>query len=252
MNHQGQIPRSRGGICGVLLILLGLWGGLGPLVGPYFHFGFTPDATWHYDSGRLDYSIIPGAAALLGGLLVATTRNRAIGVAGGLLAALGGAWFVVGGGVVTYVLKKVITAGSPIVTATSGAQPLALRSYLETISLFSGLGVLIIIIGGIAMGRLSMLAASDLAAAADASTYYGDFPSEPGVQAVQSYPASYPAAREASQPDLSQYPTSVGQFGSGTDPAATTTSPGAPGDLFPPAQYPDTTTAHFPPSEPPS
>ena len=39
--------------CGVLLILLGLWGGLAPFVGPYVHFGFTPDATWHYDSGRL-------------------------------------------------------------------------------------------------------------------------------------------------------------------------------------------------------
>jgi hypothetical protein len=235
MNRQGRIPRSRGGICGVLLILLGLWGGLGPLVGPYFHFGFTPDATWHYDSGRLDYSIIPGAAALLGGLLVATTRNRALGIAGGLLATLGGAWFVAGGGIVTYVLKKAISAGSPIVTATSGAQPLALRPYLETISLFSGLGVLIIIVGAIAMGRFSMVAASDVAGTSDADGYYGDFPSAQG----------------ASQPDLSQYPTSVG-FGSGADPATITGSPGAPGELFPPAPYPDTTTGQFPPPEPPS
>jgi hypothetical protein len=247
MNRQGQIPRRRGGICGAVLILLGLWGGLGPLVGPYFHFGFMPDAAWHYNSGRLDYSIIPGAAALLGGLLVAATRNRALGVAGGLLAALGGVWFVAGGGVVTYVLKKAISAGGPIVTATSGAQPLALRPYLEMISLFIGVGVLIIIVGGIAMGRFSMVAASDLAAAGEADSYYGDFPSEAGVQAVQ----SYPAARVASQPDLSQYPTSAGQFGSGADPAATTTSPGAPGDLFPPARYPDTTTGQFPPPEPP-
>jgi hypothetical protein len=250
MNRQGQIPRSRGGICGVLLILLGLWGGLGPLVGPYFHFGFTPDATWHYNSGRLDYSIIPGAAALLGGLLVATTRNRALGTSGGLLAALGGAWFVVGGGVVTDLLKKTISAGSPIVTAASGAQPLALRPYLETISLFSGLGVLIIIVGGIAMGRFSMVAASDVAAS-DADGYYGDVPSEAGVQPAQSYSVSYPGARGADQPDLSQYPTSVG-FGSGADPATTTGGPSAPGDLFPPAPYPDTTTAQFPPSEPPS
>ena len=234
MNLQGQIPRSRGGICGVLLILLGLWGGLGPLVGPYFHFGFTPDATWHYNSGRLDYSIIPGAAALLGGLLVATTRNRALGIAGGLLATLGGAWFVAGGGIVTYVLKKAISAGSPIVTATSGAQPLALRPYLETISLFSGLGVLIIIVGAIAMGRFSMVAATDLAGTSD-DGYYGDVPS----------------ARGASQADLSQYPTSVG-FGSEADPATITGSLGAPGDLFPPAPYPDTTTGQFPPPEPQS
>jgi hypothetical protein len=250
MNRQGQIPRSRGGICGVLLILLGLWGGLGPMIGPYFHFGFTPDATWHYNSGRLDYSIIPGAAALLGGLLVATTRNRAVGTAGGILAALGGAWFVAGGGVVTYLLKKTISAGSPIVTTGSGAGPLALRPYLETISLFIGLGVLIIIVGGIAMGRFSLVAASDVAAS-DADSYYGDFPSEPGVQPAQTYSVSYPTGRAAGQADLSQYPTSVG-FGSGADPATMTGGPGAPDDLFPPAPYPDTTTGQFPPSEPTS
>jgi hypothetical protein len=243
MNGRGQIPRSRGGICGVLLILLGLWGGLGPLVGPYFHFGFTPDATWHYDSGRLYYSIVPGAAALLGGLLVATTRNRAAGITGGLLAVLGGAWFVTGAGFVADVLKKAISAGVPIQTATSGAQSLALRSYLETLSLYSGLGILILIAGAIAMGRFSMVAASDLSAAAGAAdSYYPDFPSAPAVQAVQT----------ASQPDLSQYPTTFGQFGSAAaDPAATTTRSVTGNDPFPPAPFPDTTTAQFPPTESP-
>ena len=32
-----QVPRSRGAICGLLLVLLGVWGALIPLVGPYFH-----------------------------------------------------------------------------------------------------------------------------------------------------------------------------------------------------------------------
>ncbi len=110
-----------------------------------------------------------------------------------------------------------------------------MRPYLETISLFIGLGVLIIIVGAIAMGRFSMVAATDLAETSDADGYYGD----------------YPSARGASQPDPSQYPTSVG-FGSGADPATIAGSPGAPGDLFPPAPYPDTTTGQFPPPEPPS
>ena len=162
MNRQGQIPRSRGGICGVILILLGLWGGLAPFVGPYFHFGFTPDATWHYDSGRLYYSIIPGGAALVGGVLVILTRNRGVGIAGGLLGTLGGAWFVAGSGFVTYVLKKSISPGITIVPA--GAQPL--RSYLETISLFSGLGILLLVAGAIAIGRFSMVGAKDVAMAA--------------------------------------------------------------------------------------
>src|SRR5271166_749960 len=168
MNAQGRIPRTRGAVCGVLLILLGLWGGLAPFVGPYFHFGFTPDTTWPYDSGRLYYSIIPGAAALIGGILVTITRNRAVGVAGGVLAVLGGAWFVAGFGFVTYVLKKSIAAGGPILTATSGTQPIGLRPYLESISLFSGLGILILVLGAIAMGRFSMVAAKDVAAGAGA------------------------------------------------------------------------------------
>jgi|HubBroStandDraft_2_1064218.scaffolds.fasta_scaffold78049_3 hypothetical protein len=220
MNRQGQIPRSRGGICGVILILLGLWGGLAPFVGPYFHFGFTPDATWHYDSGRLYYSIIPGGAALVGGVLVILTRNRGVGIAGGLLGTLGGAWFVAGSGFVTYVLKKSISPGITIVPA--GAQPL--RSYLETISLFSGLGILLLVAGAIAIGRFSMVGAKDVAMAAGTDAYYTDFPSSPAYQ-----------ASTASQPDLSQYPT--------------TTSQGA-AEPFAPSQYPDTTTGHFPPPDP--
>jgi hypothetical protein len=229
MNTQSRIPRSRGGICGALLILLGLWGGLAPFVGPYFHFGFTPDTTWHYDSGRLYYSIIPGGAALLGGLLVVATRNRAVGIVGGLLAALGGAWFVVGNGVVIIVLNKKIDPGGPIVTALSG--PYALRPYFEMISLFAGLGVLILFVGAIAVGRFSMLAASDLAAA-------------------DSYAADFPAAPAASQPDLSAYSTSFGDYG-------TAPQRPFPGDAdqvivtnqYAPPPLPDTTTAQYPPPE---
>jgi hypothetical protein len=36
MNDQVTIRRSRGAVSGVALILLGLWGGLAPFVGPYF------------------------------------------------------------------------------------------------------------------------------------------------------------------------------------------------------------------------
>jgi hypothetical protein len=229
MNRQSRIPRSRGGICGVLLILLGLWGGLAPFVGPYFHFGFMPDTTWHYDSGRLYFAVVPGAAALLGGLLIVATRNRGVGAFGGLLAALGGAWFIAGGGVVTHVLKKTISPGSPILTA-SGAQDL--RAYLETVALLTGVGILILFAGALAIGRFSMVAAQD-ATAADADTYY-----------------------PASQPDLSQYstvagrfPATTGQFPVTTGQFPTPASPFPTTDDFAPAQFPDTTTATFQPPE---
>jgi hypothetical protein len=87
-----RVPRSRGGVSGVLLILLGAWGGLAPFVGPYFRFAYTPDKAWAYTSGRLWLSIVPGAAALLGGLLVVSASHRGVGGTGAFLAALGGAW----------------------------------------------------------------------------------------------------------------------------------------------------------------
>src|SRR5580704_15568522 len=225
MNGQGQIPRTRGGICGIVLILLGLWVGLAPFIGPYFHFGYTPDKAWAYDSGRLYYSIIPGAAALVGGVLVVITRNRGVGIGGGLIAALGGVWFLAGPGFDVNVLNRFVSFGSPIGTATSGP----LRSYLETVSLFTGLGILILVVGGIAMGRFSLVAAKDVASADD---YYGGY-----------------SASTASRPDLSQYPTAVGQFpststGSLPAPSATSAPTGPP---FEPAPFPDTTTAQFPP-----
>jgi hypothetical protein len=172
MNPQGRIPLSRGATCGLLLILLGLWGGLAPFVGPYFHFGYTPDKAWAYNSGRLYYSIIPGAAVLVGGLLALVTRNRGVGVSGGVLAVLGGVWFGLGATFTAVVLKKSIQAGGPIVPARGASN---VYRYLEGLTLFSGLALLVAVIAAIAIGRFSMLAAADLEA--DADGYYPEFPS---------------------------------------------------------------------------
>ena len=171
MNPQGRIPRRRGIVCGLLLILLGLWGGLAPFVGPYLHFGYTPDKVWTYNSGRLYYAIIPGAAVLVGGLLATATRNRGVGVFGGILAALGGAWFGIGQTFTTIVLKRSISAGSPILW--SGAGPDSVRTYVETLSMVAGLALVVVFLAALVIGRFSMLAAADFAADAD---YYGDFP----------------------------------------------------------------------------
>jgi len=213
MNDDEQIPRSRGAVCGVLLILLGLWGGLAPFAGPYVHFGYTPDTAWHYDSGRLYYSAIPGAVALLGGVLIILTRNRVVGTIGGVLGVLGGAWFAVGVGFVNDLLNRAISAGGPIVRAGGSLR----YQYLETISLFAGLGILIVLAGAIAIGRFSMVAAKDLAAADDG------------------YQAPFPTVPSATRPDLNQYSTSTSASPASSPP-------------FAPAPFPD--TAQIPQSEP--
>ena len=121
---------------GVLLILLGAWGGLAPFVGPYFHFAYSPDKAWAYTSGRLYLSIVPGAAALLGGLMVVSTGHRAVGVLGSLLAALGGVWFIVGSSVTVLVVKNgSIRPGFPV-AGPLGPLSSATRQFLEGLGLF--------------------------------------------------------------------------------------------------------------------
>ena len=85
-----RMPRSRGELSGLLLVLLGAWGALIPFVGPYFHYAYSPDHAWTYSTGRLWLEILPGAAALLGGLIVLVAATRPTAVFGAWLAALGG------------------------------------------------------------------------------------------------------------------------------------------------------------------
>jgi hypothetical protein len=174
MDPQGRIPLRRGSVCGLLLIVLGLWGGLAPLVGPYLHFGYTPDKTWNLSSGRLYYSVIPAAAVLLGGLLAVISRNRGVGIIAGIVATLGGIWFSLGQTFMHVVLKKSVSAGGPILHA--GATATGLRATLETLTLFGGLGLVVVLVAAVAMGRFSLIAATDI----DTDTVYSDFPSATG------------------------------------------------------------------------
>ena len=91
-----QMRRSRGAFSGFLLVLLGLWGALIPFVGPYFHFAYTPDKAWTYNTARLWLEILPGAAVFLGGFLLMIATGRHVALFGALLAAVAGAWFALG------------------------------------------------------------------------------------------------------------------------------------------------------------
>src|SRR5918999_2728287 len=91
-----RVPRSRGALSGVLLVLLGLWGGLIPFVGPYVDFAYTPNETWFFNGDRFWLNVAPAIATGLGGLIVLFSANRAVAMFGGWLATLGGAWFIVG------------------------------------------------------------------------------------------------------------------------------------------------------------
>src|SRR4051794_37326617 len=91
-----RIPRTRGAVSGFMLVILGLWGGLVPLVGPSLNFTIGPDNAWDFTAGRFWLSFLPAAVVIAGGLLLMLSRNRVSALLGAWLAMAGGAWFIVG------------------------------------------------------------------------------------------------------------------------------------------------------------
>ncbi|MGH3471840.1 MAG: hypothetical protein ACRDPG_07320 [Nocardioidaceae bacterium] len=156
-----HVRRSRGAVSGVLLILLGAWGGLIPFIGPTFSYAYTPDDSWHFTMGRLWLEILPGAAAVLGGLILLIGAHRAITIFGCWLAAVAGAWFVVGPVLSTLWNGGVPAAGVPASADTTQAA-------MEQIGFFSGLGVVILFLASVSLGRMSIVGVSDLARTAPA------------------------------------------------------------------------------------
>ncbi|WP_166904434.1 hypothetical protein [Mycobacterium sp. DL440] len=148
-----RMPRSRGAASGFLLVLLGIWGALIPFIGPYFDFAFTPDQSWFWTSARGWLEVLPGAVTALGGLLLLVSGNRATAHFGGWLAVLGGAWFVVGRALAGPL--GIGDAGMPI--AVTDAKRVSLE-----LAYFSGLGALIVFLGAVAVGRLSVRSVRDV------------------------------------------------------------------------------------------
>ncbi|MCM3921923.1 hypothetical protein ND748_09660 [Frankia sp. AiPs1] len=149
-----HIPRSRGAVTGLLLMLLGIWGALIPFVGPYFDFAFTGDA-WTWTSARFWLEVLPGIAAFVGGLLLLASANRATAALGAWLAIAAGVWFIIGP-----------TLAGPWHLGSIGA-PLggSARQAVVWISFFYGLGAAVLFLGSTAWGRLSVRGVRDVEAA---------------------------------------------------------------------------------------
>ncbi|HEY2443110.1 MAG TPA: hypothetical protein VGI31_08255 [Streptosporangiaceae bacterium] len=145
---------------GLLLILLGAWGALVSFIGPYFHYAYTPTGTWTYTPGRLWLEILPGAGALLGGLIVLVAAMRPMAVFGAWLAAMSGAWFVVGGP-----LSVLWTArGTPAAGVAVGG---TITRAVEQVGFFSGLGAVIIFFAAFAFGRFTVVGVREATRAVD-------------------------------------------------------------------------------------
>lgn len=147
------IARSRGAASGLLLILLGLWGALVPFIGPNFDFAFTPDQPWTWTTARGWLEVLPGVVTVLGGLLLLTSRNRATAMLGGWLTVAAGAWFVIGRALAGPL--GLGDAGAPVAATETK------RVWLD-LTYFYGLGALIIFLGALALGRVSVRSVRDV------------------------------------------------------------------------------------------
>jgi hypothetical protein len=133
------------------------------------------DPAWTWTTAKGWLEVLPGAAAAVGGLLVLMSGNRASAVFGGWLAVAGGAWFVVG------------RAFAPTLGIGDVGQPMAstdLKRALLEVTYFTGLGALIVFLGGAAVARLAVRHARDVVVP------------EPAPVAGEAVPAAEPAVHD--------------------------------------------------------
>jgi hypothetical protein len=191
-----------------VILIAGLWGGLAPFIGPYFHFTLGPDKAWTWTSGRLWLNVIPGAVAVLAGLILLGAGPRLSGRLGALLAIAAGAWFAVGPTV-----SEFWHAGGAQGVA-NGAKGTRI---FEMLTFHTGLGVLIATVGGYALpgmllARRRRVAETEAAAGAAAAAAPGRrrvaereaAPAAPGAYGTResaAAPAEAPAERDVAPAD---------------------------------------------------
>jgi hypothetical protein len=182
MNGMLRVPRSRGVLSGLLLVLLGAWGALVAFIGPYFHYAYTPDQAWTYTTGRLWLEVLPGAATVLGGLIVLVSAYRPVAHFGAWLAALAGAWFALGGVIAPAWIGMNMTTGTPVGDSPARA--------LEQIGFFTGLGVAIVLVAAMALGRFSVIGVREARLAAPAAPAKAATSDTPTVPVAPATPAT--------------------------------------------------------------
>ena len=194
-----RIPRTRGATTGVFIVLLGLWVGLVPFVGPYFHYAMHSNQHWQWFADRGWLEVLPAAVAVLGGLMMIRGITRASISFGALMALAAGLWLVVGPNVSSLWHHGAIIVGPPMGAHT-------ITRALEWIGYFYGAGALLILFSSYALGFIAALPIVDArvtgttaAAAAAAETGLGRRRSRraPAVAPAPAQPAADEPTRVA-------------------------------------------------------
>jgi len=148
-----KISALRGVPSGILLVLLGAWVAIIPFVGPLFDYSIGSTEAWNWQTGWLWLNVLPGAAAILAGLvMLGTFRRMSVGSAG-VLAAVAGGWIVVAPQV-----SRVWNDGFPASGVAYGSADLQV---LEMLGYFLLSGLLIALLGAFSAGRSSVVSVHD-------------------------------------------------------------------------------------------
>ncbi len=139
-------------MAGLLIVLLGAWGGIVPFVGPLFGFSGDGSSAWTLNMSHSMLSLAPGAVAVGCGLLVMLAgqflAGRRVLAFAGLVVAVCGAWFIIG------------PLAWPVLKGTTffvGDRPLRELAYWIGYSL--GPGSLLVGLGAFVLGRPAPAAA---------------------------------------------------------------------------------------------
>jgi hypothetical protein len=157
-----RLPRTRGAVSGLVLLVAGLWAALVPFFGPYLNLSIGTDQTWHWTTDRLWLSVLPGAVAALGGLLLIRAVTRGAAAFASWLGVCAGVWLIVGQTVSLLWNHGTSAAGQPLFGNVHKA--------VEEGVYFYAVGALILFFAAFALGRLALPAravvAEDAAVAA--------------------------------------------------------------------------------------
>ncbi|MGN6474685.1 MAG: hypothetical protein ACTHK4_13695 [Mycobacteriales bacterium] len=140
-------------MAGPLIMLLGAWGALIPFFGHSFGYGYTPSNTWTWTAARGWFEVLPGIGAFLGGALLTTTAHRAAAAFGGWVAGASGSWFVLG-----TVISPRWWNPAPIGSPVGGYS----QAVWDRIGMFTGLGMVIVYLAAMSLGRISLSGARDV------------------------------------------------------------------------------------------
>jgi Fe2+ transport system protein FeoA len=118
---------------------------------------------------------VPGVATILGGIILLASASRPVAMVGAWLAAVAGAWFALG-----TVLSPIWPAASTLNPGSPAGATTLIRQ-LEHLGFFTGLGVVIVFVAALALGRLMVVGVRDRelalgreAAAAEPDSLGGD------------------------------------------------------------------------------